>query len=124
MPGIVESRPTDQLENRVQVLIAVASSLPEAYVIFETLNDRGADLTTADLLKNYLFSETKRSEFSYVQHGWNAIETNRGGKPDVMVKFVRHQFMSREGRVTTRKLYRGSRTIYRKTRAPRPTCNA
>lgn len=57
MPGIVESRPTDQLENGVQVLIAVASSLPEAYVIFETLNDRGADLTTADLLKNYLFSE-------------------------------------------------------------------
>lgn len=96
----------DQLENGVQVLIAVASSLPEAYVIFETLNDRGADLTTADLLKNYLFSEAKRSEFSYVQHGWNAIETNLGGKPEVMVKFVRHEFMSREGRVTTRKLYR------------------
>lgn len=96
----------DQLETGVQVLIAVASSLPEAYVIFETLNDRGADLTTADLLKNYLFSEAKRSEFAYVQHGWNAIETNLGGKPDVMVKFVRHEFMSREGRVTTRKLYR------------------
>lgn len=96
----------DQLENGVQVLIAVASSLPEAYVIFETLNDRGADLTTADLLKNYLFSEAKRSEFKYVQHGWDAIETNLGGKPDVMVKFVRHEFMSREGRVTTRKLYR------------------
>ncbi|WP_270353135.1 DUF262 domain-containing protein [Microbacterium testaceum] len=96
----------DQLENSVQVLIAVASSLPEAYVIFETLNDRGADLTTADLLKNYLFSEAKRSEFAYVQHGWNAIETNLGGKPEVMVRFVRHEFMSREGRITTRKLYR------------------
>lgn len=44
----------DQLDRRVQVLVAVASDLPEAYVIFETLNDRGADLTTADLLKNYL----------------------------------------------------------------------
>lgn len=46
----------DQLDKDVQVLVAVASNLPEAYVIFETLNDRGADLTTADLLKNYLFS--------------------------------------------------------------------
>jgi uncharacterized protein with ParB-like and HNH nuclease domain len=38
----------NQLESRVQVLVAEASDLPEAYVIFETLNDRGADLTTAD----------------------------------------------------------------------------
>lgn len=96
----------DQLDKDVQVLVAVASNLPEAYVIFETLNDRGADLTTADLLKNYLFSQAKKSEFTYVQHGWNAIESNLGNKPDVMVKFVRHEYMSRHGRVTTRKLYR------------------
>lgn len=96
----------DQLDKDVQVLVAVASNMPEAYVIFETLNDRGADLTTADLLKNYLFSEAKKSEFAYVQHGWNAIETNLGNKPDIMVKFVRHEYMSRHGRVTTRKLYR------------------
>lgn len=96
----------DQLDKDVQVLVAVASNLPEAYVIFETLNDRGADLTTADLLKNYLFSEAKKSEFAYVQHGWNTIETNLGNKPEVMVKFVRHEYMSRHGRVTTRKLYR------------------
>lgn len=96
----------DQLDKDVQVLVAVASNLPEAYVIFETLNDRGADLTTADLLKNYLFSEAKKSEFAYVQNRWNAIETNLGNKPDVMVKFVRHEYMSRHGRVTTRKLYR------------------
>jgi hypothetical protein len=96
----------DQLDRDVQVLVAVASDLPEAYVIFETLNDRGADLTTADLLKNYLFSAARKSEFSYVQHGWNALETNLGNKPEEMVKFVRHEFMSRHGRVTTRKLYR------------------
>jgi hypothetical protein len=96
----------DQLEREVQVLVAVASDLPEAYVIFETLNDRGADLTTADLLKNFLFSEAKASEFSYVQQGWNAIETNLGNRPDAMVKFVRHDFMSRNGKMTARKLYR------------------
>ncbi len=96
----------DQLERSVQVLVAVASDLPEAYVIFETLNDRGADLTTADLLKNYLFSEAKKSEFSYVQMSWNALETNLSNKPDEMVKFVRFDYVSRHGRITTRKLYR------------------
>lgn len=96
----------DQLDRSVQVLVAVASDLPEAYVIFETLNDRGADLTTADLLKNYLFSQAKPSEFEYVQHGWGSLETNLGHKPDEMVRFVRHEYMSRHGRVTTRKLYR------------------
>lgn len=96
----------DQLDRRVQVLVAVASDLPEAYVIFETLNDRGADLTTADLLKNYLFSASKKSEFSYVQTGWNILETNLGSRPEELVKFVRFEYMSRHGRITTRKLYR------------------
>jgi hypothetical protein len=96
----------DQLERNVQVLVAVASDLPEAYVIFETLNDRGADLTTADLLKNYLFSEAKKSEFTYVQHGWNGLETGLGNKSDELVKFVRFDFISRNGTITTRKLYR------------------
>lgn len=95
-----------QLEREVQVLVAVASNLPEAYVIFETLNDRGADLTTADLLKNYLFSEAKKSEFGYVQHGWNTLEANLGNRPEELVKFVRFDYMSRNGRITTRKLYR------------------
>lgn len=89
----------------MQVLVAVASDLPEAYVIFETLNDHGADLTTADLLRNYLFSESKPPEFSYVRHGWNTLETNLG-TPDDLVKFVRFEYMSRKGRITTRKLYR------------------
>ncbi len=96
----------DQLDRDVQVLVAVASDLPEAYVIFETLNDRGADLTTADLLKNYLFSQAKTSEFTYVQHGWSTLETNLAGKPDELVKFVRFEYISRNGSTTTRKLYR------------------
>lgn len=95
----------DQLERNVQVLVAVATDLPEAYVIFETLNDRGADLTTADLLKNFLFSKAKKSEFNYVRHGWNMLETNLS-KPDDLVKFVRFEYMSRHGRVTHRRLYR------------------
>ena len=96
----------EQLDSRVQVLVAVASDLPEAYVIFETLNDRGADLTTADLLKNFLFSQSTQSDFDYVKETWNALESNFNYKPEALVKFIRHEYISRHGRVTTRKLYR------------------
>lgn len=95
---------TKQLDEDVQVLVAVASDLPEAYVIFETLNDRGADLTTADLLKNYLFSQAKQ-HFDYVQATWVKIGT-AFDKPEDLVKFIRYEYASRHGRVTTRKLYK------------------
>jgi uncharacterized protein with ParB-like and HNH nuclease domain len=42
-------------DNLVFIQIVAASDL-SAYLIFETLNDRGLDLSVTDLLKNYLFS--------------------------------------------------------------------
>jgi Protein of unknown function DUF262/Protein of unknown function (DUF1524) len=93
-----------QLESNVEVLVAVASDLAEAYVIFETLNDRGADLTTADLLKNFLFSQAKHS-FAYIEAGWIKVE-GAFDKPEELVKFIRYEYASRHGRVSTRKLYR------------------
>lgn len=93
-----------QLEDDVQVLVAVASDLPEAYVIFETLNDRGADLTTADLLKNYLFSQANQN-FGYVQTAWIKISADFEKSED-FVKFIRYDYMSRNGHVSTRQLYK------------------
>ncbi|MCG7635253.1 DUF262 domain-containing HNH endonuclease family protein [Gordonia McavH-238-E] len=95
---------SSQLESDVQVLVAVASDLPEAYVIFETLNDRGADLTTADLLKNYLFSSAK-SYFNMIESSWSILESGFDS-PDDLVKFIRYEFVSRNGPVATRRLYR------------------
>lgn len=101
-PKLIEL--TNQLEDSVQVLVAVASDLPEAYVIFETLNDRGADLTTADLLKNYLFSQAKQN-FSFVQASWIKI-SGEFDKSEDFVKFIRYDYMSRNGHVTARGLYK------------------
>ncbi len=67
-------------------------------------NDRGADLTTADLLKNYLFSQAKQ-HFDYVQATWVKVGT-AFDKPEDLVKFIRYEYASRHGRVTTRKLYK------------------
>lgn len=95
------------LDTSVQVLLAIASGLPEAYVIFETLNDRGADLTTADLLKNYVFSSA-RGEIDAVREYWTELST-QFDKPEYLVKFLRQEYMSRKGRVTHRELYKALR---------------
>lgn len=95
----------DYLDTDVQVLLAVATGLPEAYVIFETLNDRGEDLTTADLLKNFLFSEAGGQGINHAQSTWTRL-TARFDKPEDFVKFLRYEYMSRKGHVTNRGLYK------------------
>lgn len=94
-----------QLANEVQVLLAIASGIPEAYVIFETLNDRGADLTTADLLKNFLFSRCTVESIGFVESIWTEV-SSAFDKPDELVKFIRFEYSSRNGKVTNRQLYR------------------
>lgn len=93
-----------QLEHKVQVLTAAAVDLSEAYVIFETLNDRGADLTIADLLKNFLFSASK-GNIEYVKRVWIELEASFS-KPEDLVKFIRYDYISRNGSTQTRSLYR------------------
>ncbi|MDO3401271.1 DUF262 domain-containing HNH endonuclease family protein [Mycolicibacterium neoaurum] len=95
----------EYVDKQVQVLLAVASSLPEAYVIFETLNDRGADLTTADLLKNYLFNQAGKPGISHAEGSWTRI-SGRFEKADELVKFLRYEYMSRKGHITNRGLYK------------------
>ncbi|MCQ1948770.1 DUF262 domain-containing HNH endonuclease family protein [Arthrobacter sp. zg-Y859] len=93
------------LDTDVQVLLAVATGLPEAYVIFETLNDRGEDLTTADLLKNFLFSQAGSQGINHAQSTWTRL-TAKFDKPEEFVKFLRYEYMSRKGHVTNRGLYK------------------
>ena len=101
---------TSQLADEVQILLAIASGIPEAYVIFETLNDRGADLTTADLLKNYLFSQAGQQGIGFVESVWTEI-SGSFEKPDDLVKFIRYDYSSRHGKVTNRKLYRSLQEV-------------
>jgi|GEM_PF-2749888 len=99
---------SEQLSERVQVLVAIATGLPEAYVIFETLNDRGADLTTADLLKNFLFSKAG-AYMRFFETSWITLES-AFDKPEDLVKFIRFEFAARKGVVQMRRLYRSIQT--------------
>lgn len=55
------------------ILITVEDEM-SAYTVFETLNARGLELSTTDLLKNYLFSRmTSGSDLAHLQRRWKEL---------------------------------------------------
>lgn len=63
----------DAFTENFKVMYMEATKLEEAFIIFETLNARGKDLETADLLKNYVFSKSR--DISESQKKWNSMVT-------------------------------------------------
>lgn len=85
-----------------KVLYMEATKLEEAFVIFETLNARGRDLETADLLKNYILNQSKEIETSLKK--WNSM-INKLDKCDP-TKFIRHYWNSSNSFTREKALYR------------------
>jgi hypothetical protein len=94
------------LQNRARVGVIEVPTESDAYVIFETLNDRGADLTIADLLKNYLYGKSQ-DKLDAVKKDWalalGALELTAADAK--FVAFLRHYWSSREGVTRERELY-------------------
>lgn len=88
--------------NQFHVLLMEVSELSEAFIIFETLNARGRDLETSDLLKNYLFS--KSGDISKSQNQWLTM-VERLGAADT-AKYIRHYWNSRHVFARDKALYR------------------
>lgn len=95
------------IEKQVRIISVAVPSESDAFLIFETLNDRGADLTIADLLKNYLFGRAGQ-QLNSVRNSWvatmSSLElTTSGGK--LFTDFLRHYWSSRHGATRERELY-------------------
>lgn len=77
-----------------------------AYTVFETLNSRGVELTSTDLLKNYLFSLVAKSstDLSHVKSQWKKIVDTVGLK-DFPV-FLRYYLMSTRKQITKEYLFK------------------
>lgn len=95
------------LKSQSKVVSVYAANDADAFTIFETLNDRGADLTIADLLKNYLFSKAG-NEIDSVQNNWIETRTILEEYQAEMefVTFLRHYWSSVHGMTRERELYR------------------
>jgi len=100
------------LEN-FYVITLSTSSRSDAFVIFETLNDRGTELSASDLLKNHLL-RISGDEIDGVKENWDSmVESLNGGAKNV-TKFVRSYWNSKENFATEKLLYKG---IYTKVQS-------
>jgi uncharacterized protein with ParB-like and HNH nuclease domain len=89
---------------RVRVLVVRAGGSSNAFLLFETLNYRGLELTQTDLVKSYLFSRiiTEDSDDKYVNE-WDQVVENVGNKsPDL---FLRHYLLLYSKKVLKRDIY-------------------
>ncbi len=97
----------DYLENRVQAMAITVPDETDAYLIFETLNDRGAELKIADLLKNFLFGRAGK-QLAAVRQGWTRALAMLDLSPEdvTFTTFLRHYWSSLYGFTRERDLYR------------------
>ncbi|MFQ3596871.1 MAG: DUF262 domain-containing HNH endonuclease family protein [Chloroherpetonaceae bacterium] len=78
-----------------------------AYKVFETLNARGVKLSTADLLKNYIFSLAAsggNSDFEHAEQQWQKI--NETLRDNELPAFLRYYWASRYPIETKKNLFK------------------
>ena len=93
----------------------------DAYIIFETLNTRGKDLTLSDLVKSHLARLLKpaNSGVDLAKDKWNKIHNVfEASQADLSVStFIHHFWLSRYEYITEKKLYKALRKRIRKEEA-------
>src|SRR5207249_10342921 len=90
----------------------------DAYLIFETLNTRGKDLTLSDLVKSHLARLLKppNKGVDLAKDKWETINTTfEASAADLSVStFLHHFWLSRHDYVTEKKLYKALRKQIKK----------
>lgn len=92
------------LTNHMSVVAVISQDEDNAANVFETLNDRGIGLSTADLLRNLIMRRARENEVQEIGDLWAEIlSIDNDAK---MNEFIRHYWISNEGDVKTQSLYR------------------
>jgi uncharacterized protein with ParB-like and HNH nuclease domain len=93
----------------------------DAYIIFETLNTRGKDLTLSDLVKSHLSRLLKPTNkgVDLAKDKWNKIHrVFEASQADLSVStFIHHFWLSRYEYITEKKLYKALRKRIKKDQA-------
>ncbi len=91
------------VRDRIVVILVRVGDEADAYLIFETLNDRGLELSISDLLKNYIFSRAG-NRLDVVRQQWREMTVILGTQDQT--QFLRHYWLSKYGIIRERDLYR------------------
>jgi len=89
------------------ILIMVEDDL-NAYMVFETLNARGLELSATDLLKNYLFSKVKApSDLTALQRRWKTLVNTV--KQEQFPDFLRYHLLCESPKIRKQRLFKDVR---------------
>jgi len=98
------------LETRVKAVVMDVSSIANAFVIFESMNARGNELSILNLVKNHVFGQAGAQTISQVHQDWNIMTKRIEDKnPDDFLKIF---WTSRFGRVQKPQLYNRVKSEY------------
>lgn len=97
----------DFLTNRVYFAVFIHPDAATAYQVFEVINTRGRDLTTADLLKNYVLSQTAPERRAERYELWRSMSKKFSpeGSSNTFVQFIRHAVTVENGHVLPKDLF-------------------
>jgi hypothetical protein len=93
----------DFIRDRIVLILMAVDDEADAYLIFETLNDRGLELSITDLLKNYLFGRAG-SRLTTVRRQWDEMVLLLAAHNET--QFLRHYWLSKYEVVRERELYK------------------
>lgn len=94
------------IADRARVIVLRVPDATNAYRVFETLNDRGLELSVADLVKNYLLSlANTRIEEVHAQWLTMAATLEPLDEDDILIGFMRHYWSSRHGLTRAKQLF-------------------
>lgn len=86
------------------ILITVDDEI-SAYTVFETLNARGLELTTTDLVKNYLFSRLQSTaDIEAIQRRWERLVTTV--RQERFGEFLRYHYLTKRKQIRTGRLFK------------------
>ena len=81
------------LANNV-VFIQISTDVSSALKIFETINERGVGLNPMDLLKNLLFTQVEKTQFTQLKDEWKKITKPLEKEKEKPLRFLRYFLMA------------------------------
>lgn len=98
---------TEFITDQLYFAVFIHPDAASAYQVFEVVNTRGRELTTADLLKNYLLSQFPPLERTERYEQWRSLAKpfSQDGSNSTFVQFIRHSVTVHSGHVLPKDLY-------------------
>ncbi len=107
------------VSNNIVFIRTLVDSEADAYTVFETLNDRGLDLSTADLVKNLLYSLGQKSDTLTQMIGhWEQMKGSLD--ENELLRFLRHFWLSLHEVITQRRLFQTIRSYLVEQKKEKP----